>query len=140
MTSDLTRRRALTGAATVGVGVPLLVSCGGGEKSAATDPGAPAGAPGDVLAATPDIEVGGGAIFPDEKVVVTQPSDGEFRAFSATCTHQGCLVTSVSEGTIRCPCHGSEFSVEDGSVQSGPARAPLPEVEIVVEGGRITLA
>jgi Rieske Fe-S protein len=141
MTSDLTRRHALTGVATVGVGVPLLAACGGDDGGTATDPGSTERpAAGTALATTGDIEVGGGAIFPDEKVVVTQPADGDFRAFSAVCTHQSCLVTSVGDGTINCSCHGSQFSIEDGSVQAGPAGAPLPEVGIAVAGDQITLA
>jgi Rieske Fe-S protein len=73
-------------------------------------------------------------------VVVTQPAAGEFKAFSATCTHQGCAVKSVSEGVINCPCHNSNFSITDGSVQSGPAREPLPAVQITVSGDSIRLA
>ena len=74
------------------------------------------------------------------KVVVVQPSAGEFKAYSATCTHQGCAVKSVSDGLINCPCHNSNFSVADGSVSSGPATKPLPEVRITVDGDSITLA
>ena len=39
-----------------------------------------------------------------------------------------------------CPCHGSEFSIEDGSVEAGPANKPLGAVEVKVKGGEITLA
>lgn len=149
MTPDgLSRRHALTGAATVGLGLPLLAACGGNDVSSATDSspttsgstsgGAPAG--GAALAATSDIAVGGGTIFADEKVVVTQPSEGEFKAFTSICTHQGCPVTSVSDGEIQCRCHGSAFSIADGSVLAGPAPAPLGEIAITVKGGEITLA
>ncbi len=79
-------------------------------------------------------------MFADQKVVVVQPSAGEFKAYSATCTHQGCAVKSVSDGLINCPCHNSNFSVADGSVSSGPATKPLPEVRITVDGDSITLA
>jgi Rieske Fe-S protein len=75
-----------------------------------------------------------------EKVVVSQPSAGKFKAFSAVCTHQQCIVDRVSNGTIDCPCHGSEFSVKNGSVVAGPAPSPLPEKSINVAGGKITLA
>ncbi len=92
------------------------------------------------LASTADVPVGGGLILEDEGVVVTQPAEGDFKAFSAICTHQGCPVTSVEDGTITCPCHGSRFSIEDGSVQAGPAPAPLPAVDITVEGGQVSLA
>ena len=58
----------------------------------------------------------------DDKLVVTQPTEGEFKGFTAVCTHQGCTVGRVEDGEIRCPCHGSRFSAEDGSVVGGPAR------------------
>jgi Rieske Fe-S protein len=72
--------------------------------------------------------------------VVTQPSAGKFKAFSATCTHQGCPVAGVDGGTINCTCHGSKFSIEDGSVTKGPATKALVEQDISVEGDSITLA
>lgn len=144
-TGGLSRRHALAGAATVGVGVPLLAACGDDAGTATGEPGsgeAPSGRSGGrgVLASTSEIEVGGGTVFADQKVVVTQPSEGEFKAFSSTCTHQGCQVAEVADGTINCRCHASQFSIEDGSVQSGPASVPLPDVEIRVKGGRISLA
>jgi Rieske Fe-S protein len=92
------------------------------------------------LASTSDIPVGGGQIIKDQQIVVTQPAEGDFKAFTAVCTHQQCTVTSVQDGIIQCPCHGSQFSVEDGSVQGGPAPAPLEEIPITVEGSTITLA
>ncbi|MFV0137243.1 Rieske (2Fe-2S) protein [Streptomyces sp. HMX87] len=111
-------------------------SAGDGSGS---DGGGNAGA-GAVLATTADIPEGGGKVFPDRKVVVTQPTAGEFKAFSATCTHQGCAVKSITDGVINCPCHNSNFSITDGSVQSGPAPKPLPAVQISVNGDSITLA
>ncbi|MFE0773699.1 Rieske (2Fe-2S) protein [Streptomyces sp. NPDC058861] len=95
---------------------------------------------GEALARTSEIPVGGGAVFAEEKVVVTQPTAGEFKAFSAVCTHQGCLVNKVADGTIDCPCHGSKFRVADGSVVTGPATRPLPAERINVSDGTITLA
>ena len=147
MTTDgLSRRHALTGAATVGLGLPLLAACGGGgagTASPATSEAATSGGGGgsaDVLATTDQIEVGGGTIFADQQVVVTQPSQGDFKGFSSTCTHQGCTVGSVSDGQINCPCHGSQFSIEDGSVTTGPATTGLPEVQLDVQGTNISLA
>ena len=150
MTTDgLSRRHALTGAATVGIGAPLLAACGGDDGTTASDPGstssgdpsdAPASGGGGPLTTAAEIEVGGGTIFADEKVVVTQPAEGEFKGFSSTCTHQGCQVGSVSDGTINCPCHGSQFSIEDGSVAGGPATSPLPAVELKIQGDKISLA
>ncbi|MFI9122003.1 Rieske 2Fe-2S domain-containing protein [Streptomyces bikiniensis] len=95
---------------------------------------------GEALARTSEIPVGGGTVFREEKVVVTQPTAGEFKAFSAVCTHQGCLVNKVADGTIDCPCHGSKFRVADGSVVTGPATRPLPAERIIVSGETITLA
>jgi Rieske Fe-S protein len=135
MTHSSTRRTILlaTGAATLAVG------CGeyGNENS---DSGSSSVQAGTELAKTSEIPVGGGKIFKDEKVVVTQPKKGEFKAFSDICTHQGCQVTSVSGGTINCPCHGSKFHITDGSVANPPANKPLPEKEIKVTGDSIELA
>lgn len=147
-----TRRSALAGAGFVGVGLPLLAACGSDTGTTATDKGAPSSgsAPSDgsssavgnsnALVATSDIEVGGGSIFADQNVVITQPTAGDFKGFSATCTHQGCPVSSVSDGLIQCPCHGSLFSIVDGSVQGGPAPSPLPGVALTVKGDEISLA
>ncbi|MEU6680723.1 Rieske (2Fe-2S) protein [Streptomyces sp. NPDC046853] len=95
---------------------------------------------GDELAKTSDIPVGGGKVFKDEKVVVTQPEKGDFKAFSAICTHSGCTVGDVAGGTINCPCHGSKYKVADASVAGGPAPRPLPPRNITVTGNSITLA
>ena len=83
--------------------------------------------------------MGGGKIFAAQKVVVTQPSAGDFKAFSAICTHMGCTVDQVANGTIDCPCHGSEFSITNGAVQAGPAPSPLPAKAITVTGDNIML-
>ncbi|SEM00302.1 Rieske (2Fe-2S) protein [Nonomuraea pusilla] len=92
------------------------------------------------LADVNEIPTGGGKVFEREKIVVTQPVEGEFKAFTAVCTHAGCTVASVSNGTINCPCHGSKFKIEDGSVARGPAGAPLEEKKISVDGDTIRLA
>jgi Rieske Fe-S protein len=96
-------------------------------------------APG-VLASTSDVPVGGGTILTDKKIVITQPHAGTFDAFTAVCTHEGCIVTTVSGGTINCPCHGSKFSIANGSVVNGPAAAPLAPVSIKVQGTSIIQA
>lgn len=103
----------------------------------APDPSIPVA---DALAAAAAIPVGGGMIFAELDLVVTQPSAGQFKAFSATCTHQGCAVTSVADGQIVCACHGSYFAVADGAVTGGPAGAPLPERAVSVQNGSIVLA
>ncbi|MFE3073915.1 Rieske (2Fe-2S) protein [Streptomyces sp. NPDC059247] len=146
MTSHATGRRTvlLTAAAlTTGCGA----NGGGGTDTGTPEASAPAAtggaseAPGGaVLARTAEIPVGGGMVFADRKVVVTQPKAGEFKAFSAVCTHQGCLVNKVADGTIDCPCHGSRYRIADGSVAGGPAPRPLPAERITVSGEEITLA
>ncbi|MEW2530961.1 Rieske (2Fe-2S) protein [Streptomyces sp. NPDC047071] len=153
----LTRRTVVTAAGAGSLAV-VLIGCGSGDDSddgdkGASDKGAsePAGKEGEkkdgggaaaaaVLARTADIPVGGGKIFKDEGVVVTQPTKGRFKAFSNRCTHKQCPVTSVEGGTINCPCHGSKFDIADGAVRQSPATSPLPPAEIHVEGDAIRLA
>lgn len=91
------------------------------------------------LAKTSDIPVGGGKVIKDKKIVVTQPEEGDFKAFSAVCTHSGCTVSEVTDGTINCACHGSKYRVADASVAGGPAPRPLPPQNITVTGDAITL-
>ncbi|WP_367136539.1 MULTISPECIES: Rieske (2Fe-2S) protein [Streptomyces] len=148
-----TRRSVVAAAGTAGL-VTLLAACGGGDDGgsgeakddkskngdddASRTGGADAGKGGEIAKAA-DIPEGGGKVFPDRKVVVTQPAKGEFKAFSAVCTHQGCLVRDVSGGTINCPCHGSKFAVADGSVKGGPAKKGLPEQQVSVHDGSLHL-
>ena len=94
---------------------------------------------GTVLGAASDIPVGGGAIYTAAKVVVTQPASGQYKAFSAVCTHVGCIVNKVTNGTIDCPCHGSEFKITNGAVVTGPAPSPLPAKQIKVVDGQVIL-
>ena len=102
--------------------------------------GQPASGQPPSLALTSDVPVGGGKILADKKIVITQPRVGSFEAFTAICTHQGCTVSSVSSGTINCPCHGSKFSIANGSVMNGPAASPLTPVSIKVRGTSIVQA
>jgi Rieske Fe-S protein len=89
--------------------------------------------------ATSEVPVGGGVILEDADYVITQPTAGEFKAFSKICTHEGCPVGSVADGTINCPCHGSKYSIEDGSVVNPPAPDPLEEAEVTVAGDRVVV-
>jgi Rieske Fe-S protein len=157
-----TRRGVLLGVGIVGIGgviagcstsaVPYEANEAGvapGEEapsSAAPAASAPAagmgsGAPtGTLLGMVTDIPVGGGKVFLDQKVVVTQPAKGVYKAFSAVCTHVGCICNKVANGTIDCPCHGSEFKITDGAVVTGPAPTPLPTRTITVSSeGQILL-
>ena len=147
----LSRRAVVAGAGGVAA-AGLLTACGGGSVAtapaptaapepapASAAPAAPSAASGTALTSTSDVPVGGGTVFADKDVVVTQPTAGDFKAFSATCTHQGCKVKSVTDGNIVCPCHGSKFAIADGSVTNGPAKSPLPEKTISVDGDSISL-
>jgi Rieske Fe-S protein len=94
---------------------------------------------GTVLGAASEIPAGGGKIYTAAKVVVTQPARGQYRAFSAICTHVGCIVNEVANGTIDCPCHGSEFKITTGAVVTGPAPSPLPKKQIKIVNGMVVL-
>ena len=153
-----TRRGVLAGVGLVGL-ASAITACGAGTSSttaagnAATTPaaagsttassaaagGASSSTGAKALAATSQIPVGRGMIFPGPQVVVTQPTAGEFKAFSAICTHMGCIVNQISNGTIDCPCHGSQYSITTGDVVTGPAPRPLPAKQIKVSGGSVFL-
>nr|WP_050792779.1 Rieske (2Fe-2S) protein [Gordonia neofelifaecis] len=121
------------GAVALGVG---LTACGSSEDPPrGVTP--PAGSPAGTLAATADVPVGGGVIAGD--VVITQPTQGSFQGFTATCTHAGCSLSGVSDGTINCPCHGSKFHL-DGTVANGPASEPLKPVAVRVDGANVMKA
>ena len=94
---------------------------------------------GTVLGAASEIPVGGGVVYTAAKVVVTQPSRGQYKAFSAVCTHVGCIMSKVADGTIDCPCHGSEFKITNGAVVTGPAPSPLPREKIKIVNGQVML-
>jgi len=87
-----------------------------------------------------DIPIGGARFYPDQATVVTQPDRGEFHAFLTTCTHQGCTVSEIRDGLIRCACHGSRFRPTDGSAARGPARQPLTRRETRISGTDIRIA
>ncbi|WSS24268.1 Rieske (2Fe-2S) protein [Streptomyces sp. NBC_01190] len=122
---------ALAGAAgAVGAG---LAACGGKTGSSAKGPAQPV-----ELGPTAEVPVGGAKLYRDDKVVVAQPRPGTFTAFSAVCTHQGCVVDSLDGTTVSCPCHGSQFDAETGAVVQGPAIKPLPAVPVTAAGGKLT--
>lgn len=124
----------------------LVTSCAAGclaatACSAGTDPDAgtePAADPVEIAAS--EVPLGGGIVLPGAKIVVTQPESGVYKAFSAICTHQGCVVLGVRNGAIECPCHYSRFSVTDGAVVSGPARRPLDSRTVTAAGDTLTIA
>jgi Rieske Fe-S protein len=157
-----TRRAVLMGAGALGA-TCFLAACGtaqnggsygtnpngsdyGADPAPAGSKGADAGgddsggeaAGGTVLVAVDEVPEAGGVI--KGNYVITQPSQGTFKAFSKVCTHQGCDVNKVDGGVIKCPCHGSQFSIQDGSVQGGPAPRGLPETKVKVSGKNVVKA
>ncbi|MDX6309874.1 MAG: hypothetical protein QOI06_2920 [Nocardioidaceae bacterium] len=153
------RRTMLKGLAVVGAAVPFLAACGSSGGSGSNAPNTPGptkhtgsggdpthapssggGGSADVITKASDVPVGGGVILPAKTIVVTQPTKGQYEGFSSTCTHMGCTVANISGGKIICPCHGSMYSIKDGSVLGGPAPLPLPKKPVKVEGTDIVPA
>lgn len=133
MTPD--RRSVLTsaGLAALAVGASALAGCARTPSGPAPRAGA---APAVAIA---DVPVGGGVILPAADYVVTQPTPGEFRAFGKMCPHQGCPVSDIADGQIRCRCHGAASSIEDGSVIVPPATQPLPAATVTVDGDTLRI-
>jgi Rieske Fe-S protein len=138
------RRNVIAGAG-LGLAATALTACSTyGKQPAASSassapapaaPGSPgAPAPAAALTKTADVPVGSGVILDD--IVVTQPTAGVFKGFSSVCTHAGCKVSKIENGTIDCPCHGSKFSLE-GAVVQGPAKDPLEAKAVSVQGDSI---
>jgi Rieske Fe-S protein len=134
------RRDVLRGAAVIGAGAaaaPLLAACGGGSSKSGT-PATSAPAGGGVTVATSKVPVGGGIV--DGSVVITQPTAGNFKAFSSTCTHRQCTVAQVQGGFIICPCHNSHYAIADGvPTAAGPATQPLPPKTVTVSGNNLVV-
>ena len=134
---SVTRRTVLQTAAVAGVGVATagaLAACSSDSGDDVDSGGDSTGVAGDSVA-TADVPVGSGVIVGD--TVFTQPVEGEYAAFSTTCPHSQCPVNAVKGDIISCPCHGSEFSIEDGSVLKGPARRGLAAQTVTVEGDQV---
>ena len=134
---DEPSRRTVLAAGAAAVAAVAGCSTYGEPKNDAPASSAPAGT---AIASTGDVPVGGGVIIAASEVVVTQPTAGTFKAFTSVCTHQQCQVASVANGTINCDCHGSKFSITDGSVVQDPAPQPLAPKQITVSGTSISLA
>ncbi|MBM7520582.1 Rieske (2Fe-2S) protein [Nocardioides nitrophenolicus] len=130
------RRIVFSGLGALGVAT-ALAGCAGGDDGGSSSAKV---ASGTELASTSEVPVGGGVILTDQKIVITQPSAGTYAAFTAVCTHQGLLVTSVENDTILCANHGSSYSASTGEVEGGPAPSALAKVEIDVQGDKILAA
>jgi Rieske Fe-S protein len=157
------RRGVLAGVGLVGL-AGAITACSSGSSSSSSAPAAPASsadggaassapaagggsssagggaAAADALTTTSKVPVGGGFVNTDKKIVITQPSAGEYKAFTAVCTHMGCIVNQIGNGTIDCPCHGSKYNISTGAVVNGPAPKPLAPIAIKVSGSNIVQA
>lgn len=137
-----TRRTVLAAAGLAGIGAAALAGCGGGGDDAGGSGGDAGGGDGGTISVS-DVPVGGGVINAAQRVVVTQPAEGEFKAFSAVCPHEGCLVSRVADGTITCstPCgHGSSFDASTGAVKTGPATRGLSPMTVTASGDTLTVS
>lgn len=143
------RRTLLVAGGAVASAAVVAACSSGGDAAPAQDSSAAApeggqasgsSAGGSPLASAADVPVGGGIVIAEPAVVVTQPTEGEYKAFVAICPHQGCLVSEVVDNEIICPCHGSRFSATDGAVLEGPARQGLSPAGVAVEGGSVILS
>jgi Rieske Fe-S protein len=132
----ITRRRVIATTGVLAASTAVVAACGSSSPGASAPTSGGAGA---VTVSTDQVPVGGGVIVGDRGVVVTQPVAGTYKAFSALCTHQGCTVAAIQNGSIVCPCHGGSFSIIDGSVQGGPPPAPLDPKQVSVSGTTVTV-
>ena len=141
----LERRTVLAGGVAATSLVALAACAAEPEVAQTTPPSATVDEPASnselsgelLLGTTAEVMVGSGTKFMvDESltILVTQPREGVFRAFSATCTHSGCIVTGVRDDQIACGCHGAKFDVETGETVSGPARRALGSITLEVRG------
>lgn len=135
------RRSLFKAAAAVAVplaGVGVVAACGGSNSKSET-PSSGSGGNTPVQVPAADVPVGGGTVVESAKVVVTQPAAGQYKAFTAVCTHAGCTVKTITGNEIHCPCHGSVFSATDGSVLNGPASAPLTPLTATISGANVNV-
>lgn len=133
MSQSPARRTVLRGAALAGAAGFGLAACSPENGDASAGPTAPVD-----LGAAAAVPVGGARLYREDRLVVSQPAKGEFKCFSAKCTHAGCVLTGIEKQQSTCPCHGSRFDVTTGEVIQGPASDPLPEVPVKAENGKLT--
>ncbi len=85
---------------------------------------------------TSDIPIGQGKVVSmGNKPIIVVNTDHGAKAFSAICTHLGCIcIWDQTRQTIVCPCHDGQFNPTTGAVIAGPPPTPLPEIPASVEG------
>ncbi|GAA0484549.1 Rieske (2Fe-2S) protein [Streptomyces olivaceiscleroticus] len=135
MSEPLHRRTVLRGAALVGIACVGAAACSAGGSGSGSAPKAPTQE--TELGAAAEIPVGGAKLYPEEKLVVSQPVEGTFKCFSSVCTHMGAVLNKLDKEVATCPLHGSQFDVATGKPVHGPATKPLEEVPVKVKGGKL---
>lgn len=135
---DPSRRAFVRNIALAGGGASLavlLAGCAGNDAAESTDDAAiePFSIPAS------EVPVGSGIVLRDREVVVTQPVAGEYFAFGAICTHQGCILSAVEDRGAFCACHSSYFDTSTGNPVAGPAQEPLPSIPMTVSGDTLTI-
>ena len=141
------QRRTILAGTLAATSTFALAACAGEAPVAQTSPPsasvdqAPGTISGEIFLANVDeIPVGTGKkVMVDESltILVTHPKQDQFRAFSATCTHAGCIVSGVQEGQIACGCHGARFNTDSGEPEQGPAKSPLGKITLEVRGNEL---
>ncbi|MFJ8886372.1 Rieske (2Fe-2S) protein [Streptomyces sp. NPDC102402] len=129
------RRTVLKGAALAGAAGLGAAACSTESKLGHAQTPTPT-APVE-LGAADEVPVGGAKLYREQRVVVSCPAAGRYKAFSAQCTHAGCLLDKVEGTEGNCPCHGSRFDVTTGKALRGPATVPLPSVPLKLENGKL---
>lgn len=114
------RRMFLLGTATTFAGA-FLAACG-------TEP--------DQEVAATEVPVGSSVIL--GSVIIAQPTEGNFVAYSSACPHQGSRITKVEGDTVICTNHKSVFNISDGSVVSGPAQNGLTSANLKQDGDTLS--
>ncbi|MGK5628726.1 Rieske (2Fe-2S) protein [Streptomyces sp. URMC 123] len=129
------RRSVLRGAALAGAAGVGLTACGGAEGRGVNASATPT-APVD-LGPAAEVPVGGARLYREQRLLVSRPAEGEYRAFSAVCTHQRCVLDKIEGTEANCPCHRSRFDATSGKVLQGPAVAALPPIPVTVRDGNL---
>lgn len=79
--------------------------------------------------------------FGSRPIIVIHHPDGQFKAFTATCTHLGCTVQYMPESKdIYCACHGGHYDAQTGKNIAGPPPKPLTELKVTIINDEIKVS
>jgi nitrite reductase/ring-hydroxylating ferredoxin subunit len=121
-------------------GTLALAACSVEAKTPSAATSAPPVIGEVLLGLASEVPLGGGMKFKVDStltVLVTQTKAGNYKAFSATCTHAGCIVSGVENNEIACGCHGAKFDPESGMAIAGPAKSALGKISLEIRGDEI---